>query len=350
MRYILLLLVLCSIAAQAQQLNIQKEKSNNNAKDSLDFNIEDIENLDMNITVPDSLQDDSWIADSLNLDNLDIDTLQFDVYDVDNYFEYFPHFSTDEILKGFYISPSVKYFNRANNIMPKGFFPAKNPFADNRNLEDDIPELKSGFDNNEEDDGFISSYFELGLSYIVTSSYFVPIHLQLGYQSITSSIYSLNESKMFRDYDNQIVTFKEANIIRLKEHFAQVTVAAELPIWGIGKLPSITSFASYYYGLIGISGQFSISSKADQIMQLLSEDDKIRYSNGNNFTYLLEDQTVQNINSFRSHLVFGFGMNNLTNFGGFSVSFQYKYPLNSIIKDTDWKHHYYVLQFEFFKL
>ncbi len=347
MRYIPILLLLCSFTLNSQQINLQRDKKNN-PKDTIDFNIDEIENLNMDIAVPDSLDDDTWIADSLNLDNLDIDTLKFDVYDVDNYFGYFPHFATDKILHGLYVSFSMRDFNKANNIMPKGFFPARNPFSNNGELEDEMPKLKRGFDNNKEDDGFISDYFEVGYTSIISSNYFVPIHLQVGYQGVNSSIYSIDISKKFVDHDNVVRGFKEANIIRLKEHFAQVTVAAEIPIWGMGKLPSITSFASYYYGLFGLAGQFSLYSKADQIMQILTEDSRIRYSNGNNYNYMLEDQTVQNINSFRSHLLLGFGVNLLSGFGGFSMSLQYKYPLNSIIKDTDWKHHYFVLQFEIF--
>lgn len=345
MRLLFFFLIIATYPLSAQQININE---NNNPKDSIDFDYKEIEKLNMDIAVPDSLDDDAWIADSLNLDNLDIDTLKFDVYDADNYFGFFPHFSTDNLFHGLYISGSMKDFNKAHNVMPKGFFPAKSPFSDNGDLEDDMPELKTGFDNNETDDGYISDYFEIGYCTIITSPYFFPLHLQIGYQSINSSIFSIDESKHFVDHDNNLRKIKEANIIRLREHLAQVTLTTEIPIWGMGDIPSVTAVASYYYGLVGISGQFALYSKADQIMQLLSEETRIRYSNGNNYTYLMENQTVQNINSFRSHLVFGLGMNVLSDFGGSTISLQYKYPINSIIKDVDWKHHYFVLQIELF--
>ncbi len=348
MRFVLLictLSVLLLYVTPAQHTSITPIE--NKLKDTTSLDLDALNDLELNFNIPDSTaQDNDWISDSLNLDNLNIDTLVFEEYSPEEYFEYFPHFVATDMLKGSYYNFSVYNFNRANNITLPGFFSAKIPFSDNWDLENDMPEMKRGFDNNKTSDGFSSSFFEIGLSYIHTNKYTFPIHLQIGYQNITSSIHSINHNKSFIDHDGQSRVVKEANIIKLKEKLFQGTVMTELPIWGLGNMPAEVNSGSYYFGLLGLSGQFAFSSKADQIMQILSEETRIRYSSGNNYSYLSEDKTVQSINSFRSHLVFGIGINLVSNFFYVGINAIYKYPLNNLIKDVDWKHHYFIIQFE----
>ncbi len=307
--------------------------------------VNSIDSLDMDIQIPDSLQEDnSWIADSLNLDNLDIDTLTFDEWNPKDYFSFFPHIDKAETFKGFYFNSNIGAFNHAENVIPSGFFKAKYPFNGSTNLEDDMLKVNSGFIENKTESPISSSFFEIGFSSIYTTPYMFPLQLDLGIIDVNSVLYSINEDKRFVDHEGITRTVKEANIIELKEYLFNARFMAELPIWGMAVSPGGTAAATYYYFLLGLQGQYAFHSKASQFYQLVSEDTRIRYENGNDRKYLIEDQNISEVNRIRSHYVFGFGINIIAKPVFANLNLLYHLPFNSIIDGTNWNHQYFSLQ------
>ncbi len=242
----------------------------------------------------------------------------------------------------------------ANNIKSTAFVDTRNPFSHDFKLNESDREIKKENSSENESDYPQTNYFRYIFGYGFNPTNFVIVNFKTGFNLSYGLIASTDESKSYLDYFGNKVNFKEANIIEISEYSISNIIELNIPFYGamisqISKTKNISEgLGSFYYLIAGINADYTYCSSANQYSQIANIKDELRYINGIDTIHLQTDKVLNGLNRMRYFLSTGIGMDFNFFKAGLAMEIKWKYPLTSILKDTDWKQHFIYLNFMFY--
>lgn len=254
-------------------------------------------------------------------------------------------------------SPEKSYFNmtiiyrpgflydKAWSVRPAGLVQMKAPFTNKYIFSNDNRNIYEKNDLETYDDFHERSYSAVGFDF--RYSYKLPILLRFhsAFSFNEGLLFAVDKDRQFLNHDGKLENVNELGTVYLDEVLISSGIGIEIPIWGWFR--ESLKGANYYYVFSKLSYNYPLSSEATQYSQILDPKKKLRYENGCDTVRVLTEETLDNLNYERLYLETGFGFNFDIEKIGFNMDFFLHIPLNSVLKDEDWRQYMFGVEIGF---
>lgn len=217
---------------------------------------------------------------------------------------------------------------------------SRNPFTTDNPFEGDEDGFVKPNSMDAEDDDFPSrsggSVFSLYYTRTIKYTPFIFRGL-LSYDIYRTKFFSSDNSQSFLGLNGQPQQFKEVNVLFTNYHFISVTAGLVLPLYGVFAEIESQRIGSYYYIAGGLNIGVNIINANTQYIQIADAKERIRYSNGRDTINFYNERIFNSVERIRTNIDIAFGWKTELSFVSFNPEVFATLPLNTVMKDVDWR-------------
>lgn len=238
--------------------------------------------------------------------------------------------------------PYADVFDRAHGIRSSGFVPTTAPFTHSNPYRSGEREIQQPNLNKEIEDAVypVTNFSEYGLSFTLNLPMPAILRADATLQIADGLLFSNDTTRSYLTLAGNKGSLKEVNTLFLNQYALAGKIGVSIPFYGVFLVSEAVTIGSYYYLNVGVSGAYTVSSKATQYVQLANVKEDLRYGNGMDTLTLIDNRTLNQLDRVRTAAEVALGWNVSAEFGTFFFEAFFSRQLNSVLKDADWKQSY----------
>lgn len=230
-------------------------------------------------------------------------------------------------------------WDEAKGIRSSGFVSTTSAFSSGGRPTTSEETILQPNSSKESEDGVLETDFSSYRIRLLQKVAWFPtlVKLEIGINSTTSKLFSIDESRSFLDISGTKRDLKEAHTLVLEEHALVFGAGMQLPLYGgFLNIEGVTT-GSYYFTGVQLTGSVVPFSSATQYAQILNPKEEVRYANGTDTIRVSDDVALSTLNRFRLSLELSLGWT--FQVSGFMMCFEpyVGVPIISVLSDARWR-------------
>lgn len=286
-------------------------------------------------------QDSLWKSIGLDSEGPDLNDLMDDL--IKHYSHgWFPQAFAARSLSFTTLFPYADVFDHANDIRSTGFVPTTAPFNHHNPYSSGEREIQEPNQNKEIEDAVypVTNFSEYGLSFTLNLPMPAILRADASLQIADGLLFANDTTRSYLTLAGNKGSLKEVNTLFLSQYAIAGKIGVSIPFYGVFLASEALTIGSYYYLNVGVSGAYTVSSKATQYVQLANVKEDLRYGNGMDTLTLIDQRTLNQLDRVRTAAEVALGWNVSAEFGTFFFEAFLSRQLNSVLNDADWKQYY----------
>ncbi|MCC7439421.1 MAG: hypothetical protein IT211_13095 [Armatimonadetes bacterium] len=286
-------------------------------------------------------QDSLWKSIGLDSEGPDMNDLVDDL--IKHYSHgWFPQAFAARSLSFTALFPYADVYDHANDIRSSGFVPTTAPFNHGDPYSSGEREIQQPNQNKEIEDAVypVTNFSEYGFSFTLNLPMPAILRADAALQIADGVLFSNDTTRSYLTLAGNKGSLKEVNTLFLNQYAVAGKIGISIPFYGVFLVSEAVTIGSYYYLNVGVSGAYTVSSKATQYVQLANVKEDLRYGNGMDTLTLMDQRTLNQLDRVRTGAEVALGWNVSAEFGTFFFEAFLSRQLNSVLKDADWKQYY----------
>ena len=157
-----------------------------------------------------------------------------------------------------------------------------------------------------------------------------------GYSNRYIFLYSPIDAKFFLGHNGEKRSFEQISVLEINDKKIYTSFDLKHPIYGAFMRRNDYDMSAFYYLTYGVGCDFSVDAKLSVFEYIISENQNIRYDNGEIKMASLSREKFDGIKKYRYHYNIGVGWQFGATNSNIKFELKYRGSLNSIFEDYDY--------------